>query len=149
MSLSKKTRFEIFKRDGFTCQYCGQRPPEVVLEVDHIHPSSKGGSDEELNLITSCFDCNRGKSDRKLGEIHPRPDADIKYLETQQEIGEAKRYLSTQDELTEIRKKIKERKKTPSVCSFRLFCSTFGVECSMFDVRINLQMRGVRINLTM
>ena len=33
-------------------------------------------------------------------------------------------------------KKIKERKKTPSVCSFRLFCSTFGVRCSMFDVRI-------------
>jgi len=33
-----------------------------------------------------------------------------------------------------------ERKETPSVCSFRLFGSTFGVECSMFDVRINLQM---------
>jgi len=37
-------------------------------------------------------------------------------------------------------KKIKERKTTPSVCSFRLFCWTFGVRCSMFDVRINLPM---------
>lgn len=109
MALSKRVRFEIFKRDGFTCQYCGQRPPEVVLEVDHIHPSSKGGSDDEINLITSCFDCNRGKSDKKLGDIHPRPDADVKYLETQQEIGEAKRYLSSQEELTKVRNQIKER----------------------------------------
>jgi hypothetical protein len=111
MSLSKKTRFEIFKRDGFTCQYCGQRPPEVVLEVDHIHPSSKGGSDDEINLITSCFDCNRGKSDKKIGDIHPRPDADIRYLETQQEIGEAKRYLTSQEQLAVVQKQIKERLK--------------------------------------
>jgi 5-methylcytosine-specific restriction endonuclease McrA len=109
MSLSKKTRFEIFKRDGFTCQYCGQRPPDVVLEVDHIEPKSKGGSDEEINLITSCYDCNRGKSDRKLGDVHPRPDADLKTLETQQEIAEARMYLRTQDELSNLRAQIKKR----------------------------------------
>lgn len=66
MSLSKKIRFEVFKRDGFKCQYCGSNPPSVVLEVDHIEPVSKGGSDEIDNLITSCFDCNRGKSNREL-----------------------------------------------------------------------------------
>jgi hypothetical protein len=37
-----------------------------VLEVDHIEPVSKGGSDEYANLITSCFDCNRGKSNHQL-----------------------------------------------------------------------------------
>lgn len=60
MSISKKKRFEIFKRDKFTCQYCGQKAPDVILEC--IHPQSKQGSDKTLNLITSCFDCNRGKS---------------------------------------------------------------------------------------
>ena len=37
-SLSKKIRFEVFKRDKFTCQYCGKTAPNVVLEVDHIEP---------------------------------------------------------------------------------------------------------------
>lgn len=109
MALSKSKRFEIFKRDGFTCQYCGMRPPDVVLEVDHIDPRSKGGSDDELNLITACFDCNRGKAAKKLTDIHPRPDADLKYLETQQEIAEAKAYLKAKEELDEVREKICSR----------------------------------------
>ncbi len=41
-------------------------PPSVVLEADHIVPVSKNGSDDIDNLITSCFDCNRGKSNREL-----------------------------------------------------------------------------------
>lgn len=109
MSLSKRTRFEIFKRDCFTCQYCGRRPPEVVLEVDHIEPKSKGGSDDQINLITSCADCNRGKSDKRLGEVHPRPDADMKFLEAQQELAEAKRFLDCQKEMDEMRGKLAER----------------------------------------
>lgn len=66
--LTKKIRFEVFKRDKFTCQYCGRSAPEVILEVDHIHPISKGGGNDILNLITSCKDCNRGKSDRTLSD---------------------------------------------------------------------------------
>ena len=64
--LTKKTRFEVFKRDGFTCQYCGKMAPDIVLEVDHIKPVSKGGTNDFINLITSCRDCNRGKGKRKL-----------------------------------------------------------------------------------
>ncbi len=67
-SLSKKTRFEVFKRDSFTCQYCGQKAPDVILELDHIKPVSKGGDNSEMNLTTSCFVCNRGKSDRELSD---------------------------------------------------------------------------------
>lgn len=67
-SLSNKTRFEIFKRDNFTCQYCGKSAPEVVLNVDHIEPVSKGGTNDLFNLITSCFECNNGKSDKKLDD---------------------------------------------------------------------------------
>jgi hypothetical protein len=59
--ISKKVRFEVFKRDSFTCQYCGKKSPDVVLNVDHIHPVKKGGGNDILNLITSCFDCNSGK----------------------------------------------------------------------------------------
>jgi hypothetical protein len=61
-SLSKRTRFEVFKRDDFACQYCGRHPPDVFLEVDHITPVCDGGGDDEGNLITACFDCNRGKA---------------------------------------------------------------------------------------
>jgi CO dehydrogenase/acetyl-CoA synthase alpha subunit len=67
-SLSKKIRFEVFKRDSFTCQYCGKSAPDVILEVDHINPVSNGGKDEIMNLITSCFDCNRGKSNVKISD---------------------------------------------------------------------------------
>lgn len=95
---SKGTRFDVFHRDGFTCAYCGRQPPDVVLELDHIHPVSKGGGNDALNLITSCEDCNRGKRDKVLGHVAPRPDADLLYLATQQEIVEARRYLSAKVE---------------------------------------------------
>jgi hypothetical protein len=67
-AISKKLRFEVFKRDSFICQYCGKSAPEVVLEIDHITPVSKGGKNTITNLITACFDCNRGKSNRTLTE---------------------------------------------------------------------------------
>ena len=67
-SISKKIRFEIFKRDSFTCMYCGSKAPDVLLEIDHIDPVSKGGTNEILNLITSCRDCNSGKSNRLLSD---------------------------------------------------------------------------------
>ena len=66
--LSKKIRFEVFKRDSFTCQYCGRKSPEVILQCDHIKPISKGGTNDILNLTTSCVDCNSGKSNRELSD---------------------------------------------------------------------------------
>lgn len=65
-TLTKKTRFEVFKRDNFTCQYCGRMAPDVILEIDHISPVNCGEDNSITNLITSCFDCNRGKGKRKL-----------------------------------------------------------------------------------
>lgn len=67
-AISKKSRFEVFKRDGFKCQYCGSGAPEVVLHVDHIRPVADGGDNSIINLITACVDCNAGKSDRKLSD---------------------------------------------------------------------------------
>ena len=67
--ISKRLRFEIFKRDEFKCQYCGITPPAGILEIDHITPVSKGGNNRSENLITACFDCNRGKSDVLLSSL--------------------------------------------------------------------------------
>jgi len=67
--MTKKLRFGVFKRDGFQCQYCGKKPPEIVLEVDHINPLSKNGTDDIDNLITACFACNRGKGSESLQTI--------------------------------------------------------------------------------
>lgn len=67
-STGKRLRFSVFERDGFTCQYCGKRPPEVILHTDHIIPVSKGGENEIENLLTACADCNLGKATRIVGE---------------------------------------------------------------------------------
>jgi hypothetical protein len=69
LGVSRKLRFEVFNRDSFTCQYCGRKTPEVILELEHIIPISKGGTDEIENLTTSCFECNRGKGSDLLDTI--------------------------------------------------------------------------------
>ena len=66
--ISKKTRFEIFKRDSFTCQYCGKKSPDTILNVDHITPVVEGGTNAMTNLITSCFECNSGKGKVQIGD---------------------------------------------------------------------------------
>lgn len=66
--LPKKLRYEVLKRDSFTCQYCGRMAPEVILEIDHIVPVAEGGKNEIFNLITSCRDCNRGKGKTRLDD---------------------------------------------------------------------------------
>ena len=67
--IKKSLRFNVFKRDEFACQYCGATPPNAVLEVDHIHPVSRGGKNVIDNLITACFDCNRGKGAGLLSSL--------------------------------------------------------------------------------
>jgi hypothetical protein len=65
-SLPSGLRFSILRRDGFRCTYCGRGPDLVALQVDHIHPVSRGGTDEPENLRTACFDCNIGKFDQVI-----------------------------------------------------------------------------------
>ena len=61
MSIGPRLRFIVFKRDNFTCQYCGKKPPSVELHCDHVAPRSNGGEDTQENLITACDECNLGK----------------------------------------------------------------------------------------
>lgn len=62
MAVSKRLRFEIFRRDNNTCRYCGQSAPDVELTIDHVIPRTLGGSDDPTNLVTACKDCNAGKT---------------------------------------------------------------------------------------
>ncbi|MGA2774931.1 MAG: HNH endonuclease signature motif containing protein [Candidatus Omnitrophota bacterium] len=72
--MNKKLRFEVFKRDNFTCKYCGRIPPVAILEVDHIIPVCEGGKEDMSNYVTSCFDCNKGKGKVLLSKIGSKID---------------------------------------------------------------------------
>lgn len=76
-SISTRVRFEIFKRDNFKCQYCGRMPPQVILHIDHVVSVANGGDNSNTNLITSCQDCNLGKSDRPLTVVMPATNTEL------------------------------------------------------------------------
>lgn len=65
--ISKKLRFKVLRRCGFKCRYCGCPSTEVRLDVDHIVPVSRGGTNAESNLTASCRDCNIGKGANPAG----------------------------------------------------------------------------------
>jgi len=54
----------IFKRDRFTCQYCGVQPARDQQTLDHVQPRSRGGESTWENCVLACFPCNHRKADR-------------------------------------------------------------------------------------
>ncbi len=72
------TRFNVFLRDRFTCQYCSSRED---LTFDHVIPRSKGGTTTWENVVAACSPCNLRKGDRLPGEAHMVP-ARIPYQPT-------------------------------------------------------------------
>lgn len=94
MAVTKKLRFEVFKRDGFQCAYCGKTPPEVSLEVDHVQPKSKEGKDDINNLVTACFNCNRCKSNIELDKIPNKLSDNLEILkEKEEQLKEYRKYV--------------------------------------------------------
>lgn len=61
MPISRTLRFEVLRRDKFTCTYCGAHPPDTTLTIDHVVPVALGGADTPENLRTACAECNGGK----------------------------------------------------------------------------------------
>jgi 5-methylcytosine-specific restriction endonuclease McrA len=57
--ITKAMRFEILKRDNYTCHYCHRTG--IPLEVEHVVPLYKGGTNDPKNLVAACHDCNQGK----------------------------------------------------------------------------------------
>lgn len=60
----KYSKMNVFYRDKFICQYCGQRFGKDDLTIDHVLPRSKGGKSTWGNVVTACVSCNRKKDDR-------------------------------------------------------------------------------------
>jgi len=64
----KFSRQNIYARDRYKCQYCGDRFSTEDLTYDHVIPKSRGGRTEWKNIVTCCIDCNRKKGGRKPSE---------------------------------------------------------------------------------
>jgi hypothetical protein len=87
-SMGKKLRFEVFKRDGFACQYCGRSAPEAILHVDHIIPVADGGGNDVTNHISACEACNLGKGATPLADdsVVSKQRAQMAQLQARREI---------------------------------------------------------------
>lgn len=89
--IKQSKRFAVFSRDNYTCQYCGKKAPNVTLEIDHKIPVSKGGNNAIENLVTSCFDCNRGKGAKILPEkritISAKSDFELLFAAAAENLG--------------------------------------------------------------
>lgn len=72
--VKRSLRLAVYERDNFTCQYCGAHADEEELQIDHIVPVSRGGTNDFNNLITSCSTCNKKKG-AKLKQDTQVPDA--------------------------------------------------------------------------
>lgn len=66
-TISLRTRYDVLRRDNYKCRKCGRSPAtnhSITLEIDHIIPIAKHGTNDIDNLQTLCSDCNEGKKDR-------------------------------------------------------------------------------------
>jgi 5-methylcytosine-specific restriction endonuclease McrA len=61
------TRRAVFRRDNFTCQYCGIESPH--LTIDHVIPRHRGGAHTWNNVVSACSNCNRRKGGKLLNEV--------------------------------------------------------------------------------
>lgn len=107
--ISKKMRFEVLKRDSFTCQYCGEKAPNVLLQIDHIKPVSKGGTNDLMNLITACNDCNAGKSNRELSDKSTIEKKRKQLDELQERKEQLEMLIEWQEQLSELDKDLNKR----------------------------------------
>ena len=122
-AISPKVRFEIFKRDNFTCQYCGRKTPDVKLELEHIIPVIKGGTNDITNLLTACEECNIGKSDNSLN--------DNTLIENQY-----KEIINQNENIRKVRKMHK----------LKLFCEMNNeTECKIFEEDL-LRIHGIKLD---
>jgi hypothetical protein len=62
MAVSRSLRFQVLRRDGYRCHYCGATAKDAKLTVDHVTATALGGTDTADNLVTACEPCNGGKS---------------------------------------------------------------------------------------
>lgn len=111
---SRRLRFEILKRDGWRCKYCGAVPTQATMVVDHVIPESEGGTDDPANLVTACQPCNSGKSNIGLDTSRlPQPTSKEALHQNAQDIRDylnaQKDVVSANDELYDFLSKYWEK----------------------------------------
>ncbi len=85
----------IFKRDNYTCHYCGKKFPKSKLHIDHIIPKSKGGKDGVSNFTTACIKCNLLKGSLSVPEFLLKIKK--RYIATKARLAYLKRILKNAD----------------------------------------------------
>lgn len=117
-SLSGSLRWEIFRRDGFCCRYCGAQAGTdgTVLAVDHVVSVAEGGTNAIDNLITACQKCNGGKSARSLSEVPVAVD---------QADRAAERAASAADLAASVRAEVEAGKEMRQAC--------IDIKCEVYD----------------
>lgn len=118
MPISKRKRFEIFKRDGFRCRYCSATAAAGPLHVDHVIAVANGGVDDDANLVTACADCNLGKSAVPLDDV-PLPGAQAQAIREHAE--QVRDYLDAARELRAAKDELVQE-------VVNHWCESFGLE---------------------
>ncbi|MGA2727821.1 MAG: HNH endonuclease [Terracidiphilus sp.] len=62
-----KTRMGVFERDDYKCRHCQKQLTRFTATLDYVKPIAEGGDDSEVNLLTTCVDCNSGKKSQAAG----------------------------------------------------------------------------------
>ena len=78
--ISISIRNEVYQRDDYICQFCGQKFTRDKLTMDHLVPQSLGGLDEITNFVTCCIPCNQRKANLPLEEFLNDVDITIEEL---------------------------------------------------------------------
>lgn len=106
-AIGKRLRFEIFKRDGFKCQYCGATPVQAALVVDHVVPVAEGGTNDPANLISACEPCNQGKGAVPLDASRLDPKRDPERLREQAD--QIREYLALKKDLSDAKRAVEDQ----------------------------------------
>jgi len=110
--IPRKLRHEVFKRDGYRCRECGASKDETSLEIDHILPVAKGGTNDIDNLQTLCRECNRMKhTDEWVGGEDNIKTAKNELKNLNKQLNDAKfklKQATNDDEIIEFKFKIKK-----------------------------------------
>lgn len=135
MSVTKRLRFEILRRDGHACRYCGRSAPDVKLTVDHVRPEALGGTDDPENLVAACVDCNAGKSSvpadaQQVAAVAEsavkwsaaiRRIADMRMADSERFTPDIQKFMAEWDTFTyEAERVVKERRTIPKDDSWEL-----------------------------
>lgn len=158
--ISKWLRFDILSRDWFSCVYCGAKAPEVLLEIDHILPVSKGGKNDIANLCSACRPCNSGKrakniEDKKVWENITKAVEDMK--EKEKQLKEYYKYLNKKKDkfskyriINELYKQMTGGKYTISenwMKSVKSLGGKYGHELLVEALRISVERDAENLNM--